>query len=222
MKSYLLTIVLIGNIFCKVIVFDWHGVIANFSKTNALSSFYKMDNKFNFLKNLYKFTKRGVIEKQTEWRSITNALNKTQKDDVYALINCHKLNSQMVDIIHDLHKKKYPLALFSNVDKDSLDWFSKNNPQVKELLPVFKLIWTPSIENGYVRKSDSKAYTDFLEKFKEKFGEQDLIFIDDSKSKIKLAQKNGIKTYYFKSTSKFKNDLDDVINSAGNYPKLYI
>ena len=211
MKSYLLTTVFIGNIFCKVIVFDWHGVIANFSKTNALSSFYKMDHKLNFIKNLYKFTKRGVIEKQTEWRSITKALNKDQEDDVYALINCHKLNSQMVEIIYELHKK-YPLALFSNVDKDSLEWFSKNNPQVKDLLPLFQLIWTPSLENGYVRKSDPKAYTDFLEKFKEKFGDKDLIFIDDSKSKIKLAQKNGIKTYYFKSAAKFKNDLNDIVS----------
>jgi FMN phosphatase YigB (HAD superfamily) len=212
MKSFVLTTVFITNLFGKVIVFDWHGVIANFSKTNALSSFYKMDNKLNFFKNLYKFTKRGIIEKQTEWRSITNALNKNQQDDVYALINCHKLNNQMIDIIYDLHKKKYPLALFSNVDKDSLDWFSQNNKQVKRLLEIFQLIWTPCLENGYVRKSDPKAYQDFLEKFKEKFGDQDLIFIDDSKSKIKLAQKTGIKTYYFRSAAKFKNDLDDILS----------
>jgi FMN phosphatase YigB (HAD superfamily) len=211
MKFYILTLFFIGNIFCKVIVFDWHGVIANFSNTNALSSFYKMDHKFNFLKNLYKFAKRGVIEKQTEWRSITNALNKNQKDDVYALINCHKLNSQMVEIIYELHKK-YPLALFSNVDRDSLEWFSKNNRQVKDLLDLFQLIWTPCQENGYVRKSDPKSYTDFLEKFYEKFGNEDLIFIDDSKSKIKLAQKKGIKTYYFRSTARFKNDLNDIVS----------
>lgn len=212
MYSYLLTFVLVANLFCKVIVFDWHGVIANFSKTNAVSSFYQMDNKINFLKNLYKFTKRGVIQKQSEWRSITNALNKDQNDDVYAVINCHKLNPEMVEIINDLHKKKHPLALFSNVDKDSLKWFANQNQEVKNLLRLFQLIWTPSLENGYVRKSDPKAYDDFLKKFKETFGEQDLIFIDDSKSKIKLAQKNGIKTYYFKSIGKFKEDLDKIIN----------
>jgi len=212
MSSYLLTFLCVANIFCKVIVFDWHGVIANFSKTRAISSFYQMDNKFNFFKNLYKFTKRGVIQKQSEWRSITNALNKDQNDDVYAVINSHKLNPEMVEIIHYLHKKNYALALFSNVDKDSLEWLANQNLQVKGLLTLFTLIWTPSIENGYLRKSDTKAYTDFLKKFKETFDEQELIFIDDSKSKIKLAQKNGIKTYHFKSAAKFKDDLDKIIN----------
>ncbi len=200
------------NIFPKVIVFDWHGVIANFSKTNAISSFYQMDNKINFLKNLYKFTKRGVIQKQSEWRSLTNATNKYQNDDVYALINCHIINTEIEKIIYELHKKKYPLALFSNIDQDSLNWLSNKNTDIKNLLNLFQLIWTPESANGYVRKSDPKAYADFLKKFKEKFGNEDMIFIDDSKSKIKLAQKNGINTYYFKSAAKFKEDIDKIVN----------
>lgn len=194
----------------KIFLFDWHGVICNMSTKKALKSFYDMPEKSKFVKNLCKFVKKGLIEKEAKWRSIEYATNQDKSSETFAVINCHDLNPKMISIIKKIKEKGYLVGVFSNIGKDSLEWMAEKDSRIKELLEEFDFIWTSSEANGYARKSEERAFEDCLIKIKEKFGDEKIetILIDDSRSKLKIANKKGFIPYYFKNDKKFKNDLE--------------
>ena len=176
----------------NIILFDLHGVLLDRCLLDGVKSFFKMSDKITFLKNVIKHQK-------DKSKSIGFIANKVNRDDINATLNCFKLNTEMAKIIYKLKKAGYKVGIFSNIDSQSLEYMAKRNVELKKLLKVFDFKWVACAENNYVTKSSPQTFISCKEKLKEKFGENTVILIDDSKKKLELAKKAGFKTYYFKS-----------------------
>ena len=194
----------------NIILFDLHGVLLDRCLLDGVKSFFKMSDKIAFLKNVIK-------HQRDKSQSIGYIANKENRDDINATLNCFKLNTEMAKIIYKLKKAGYKIGIFSNIDSQSLDYMAKRNVELKKLLKVFDFKWVACAANNYATKSSPQTFISCKEKLEEKFGKNTVTLIDDSKKKLKLAQKAGFKTYHFNSIDKaFKQNLQSIA------PKLNI
>lgn len=194
----------------NIILFDLHGVLLDRCLLDGVKSFFKMSDKITFLKNVIK-------HQRDKSQSIGYIANKENRDDINATLNCFKINTEMAKIIYKLKKAGYKVGIFSNIDSQSLDYMAKRNVELKKLLKVFDFKWVACAANNYATKSSPQTFISCKEKLEEKFGKNTVTLIDDSKKKLKLAQKAGFKTYHFNSIDKaFKQNLQSIA------PKLNI
>ena len=194
----------------NIILFDLHGVLLDRCLLDGVKSFFKMSDKITFLKNVIK-------HQRDKSQSIGYIANKENRDDINATLNCFKINTEMAKIIYKLKKAGYKVGIFSNIDSQSLDYMAKRNVELKKLLKVFDFKWVACAANNYATKSSPQTFISCKEELTKKFGKNTVTLIDDSKKKLKLAQKAGFKTYHFNSIDKaFKQNLQSIA------PKLNI
>lgn len=183
MKKILLLATVLFNLQCadnsaqnKLILFDWHGVIVKQSTIKGIKAFFKLKNKFKFLKNL--------IKKDNN-KSIGYNTNQTQDESIYPVLNCHDLDPEMAKVIKKLKAKGFKIGIFSNIDADSLKWLSDQDKKIKEIVDLLDFTYVANFKNDYKTKNSPETFKECKKMIIESFGDDtNIIFIDDSKKNI--------------------------------------
>jgi FMN phosphatase YigB (HAD superfamily) len=180
----------------KLILFDWHGVVVKQSTKKAIKGFFKLKNKFNFLKNLIK---------QDKSKSMGFNANQTKDETIYPVLNCHDLDPEMAKVIKNLKAKGYKIGIFSNIDADSLQWAAKNDKKIKEIVDLVDFTYVAEAKNSFKTKNSPETFQECKKMIKESFGNDiKIVFIDDSKKNVEQGQRIGFRTHYYKSIAQFK------------------
>jgi FMN phosphatase YigB (HAD superfamily) len=180
----------------KLILFDWHGVVVHQSTKKAIKAFFKLKNKFSFVKNLIN---------QDKNKSIGFNTNQRQDESIYPVLNCHDLDPEMAQVIKKLKAQGYKIGIFSNIDADSLKWAAKKDKKIKEIVDLMDFTYVADAKNNFKTKNSPETFKECKKMIKESLGnDTDIIFIDDSKKNVEQGQKQGFKTHHYESIKKFK------------------
>jgi FMN phosphatase YigB (HAD superfamily) len=212
MKKILLSAVAVMLLNCsdksaqkQLILFDWHGVVVHQSTKKAIQGFFKLKNKFKFLKNLLN---------QDKNKSMGFNTNQTKDESIYQVLNCHDLDPEMARVIKNLKAKGYKIGIFSNIDADSLKWASNKDKKIKEIVDLVDFTYVANAKNNFKTKNSPETFKECKKMIKESLGKNtDIIFIDDSKKNIEEGQRQGFKTHYYKSIAKFKAFITNLLKT---------
>jgi FMN phosphatase YigB (HAD superfamily) len=187
----------------KLILFDWHGVVVKQSTKKAITAFFKLKNKFKFLKNVFK---------QDKNKSMGFNTNKHQDESIYPVINCHNLDPEMAQLIKKLKSRGFKIGLFSNIDADSLNWLTKEDKKIKEIVDLVDFTYVANPKNDFKTKNSPETFKECKKMIKDSLGHDiDIILIDNSKKNVEQGQKHGFKTHYYKSITKFKDFITNLL-----------
>lgn len=187
----------------QLILFDWHGVVVKQSTKKAIKAFLKLKNKFKFLKNLFNHDKNKSMGFNT---------NKNQDESVYPVINCHKLDPEMAQLIKNLKARGFKIGIFSNIDADSLNWLAKEDKKIKEIVDLVDFTYVANAKNDFKTKNSPETFKECKKMIKDSLGHDiDIIFIDDSKQNVEQGQRHGFKTHYYQSIAKFKEFITNLL-----------
>ncbi|MCL4361366.1 HAD hydrolase-like protein [Candidatus Dependentiae bacterium] len=185
-----------------VFAFDLHGVVLNINYLEATKTILcnlKNYQALKFLLNpiiMYKFFKLVkncyVIEKVIDDFGLQHPAISNIKDSIINIINCQKINSEMVETIKLLRHLGYKIYILSNIGSKTLSEFVKKNP---DFLSLFDGHFIPSQENGFAHK----PHPEFYKLFREKFDLEGvkIVFVDDILENVKAAEKEKFDSILF-------------------------
>ncbi len=202
-----------------VIALDLHGVVFDFSYqkfVRATLDFLKKDFLHTVsLMNPFCAYRIITILNKSSWtaenvyRELTRYYPKLadRHGEFLQLCNAYELNVAMHELISDLKKQGYRIAVCSNIGEQAYHRFVQEYPQFFEHCEVAKV---SAGHEAYMRKPAPNFFINFKQMCHEKFGHDDLyiVFADDKNKNIKSAEKYGIKKgHVFKNAAQFKKFL---------------
>jgi FMN phosphatase YigB (HAD superfamily) len=189
----------------KLILFDWHGVVVKQSTKKAIKGFFKLKNKFKFLKQLLK---------QDKNKSMGFNTNQTKDESIYQVLNCHDLDPEMAQAIKKLKAKGFKIGIFSNIDADSLQWAAKKDKRIKEVVDLVDFTYVANAKNNFKTKNSPETFIECKQMIAKSLGKKtDIIFIDDTKKNVDQGQRIGFKTHYYKSIAQFKDFITNLLKT---------
>lgn len=113
------------------------------------------------------------------------------EEEYIDLATSHTVDPEAFQLVKQLKASGYRLYIFSNMGAKCMARMSQKYP---ELFNLFEAYYCPGVDNNY----NCKPYTSFYNEFKEfvaKRGDKDkqIIFVDDRKKNIKVAEQVGFK-----------------------------
>ncbi len=195
------------------IIFDLGGVIIEsafepFSK--EIEALYNVDkNKvYKLLHELQNPYFSGRINEKEFWKTFSKKLNikNDWKKFKTIMFSFYHLNPEVFKLIKKLKRRKYKLALLTNVSKEWL-WFTlKKYPFTKIFDAIVASYMYKSGKPSMSKfKEENKLYHIVVEKLKTYPNE--CIFIDNKKPNIIPAKKLGMKTILFKNSKQLEDNL---------------
>ena len=114
----------------KVIMFDLHDVILEFSTTQALSGFWQIPKKIKFLKSVKKYfnAKKCGQHVAIEKFALNSSLGQKYNTAVLQTINPHEPNAAMVKLIKRLKNNGVKVYICSNIGEKSYQELVKRYP----------------------------------------------------------------------------------------------
>lgn len=111
------------------------------------------------------------------------------------------LNIELITFLELLYSRGYELCLFTNTRSDFIEEVDANIPFLKFFSRV--------IYCEQYRKPDIRAYENLEKELECKF--EDMIFVDDEKENILVAESFGIMGVLFENTERTKLKLDEIL-----------
>ena len=199
-------------IIIKNIIFDLGGVILRDSPIYILDDINLDNYTYNELKRFFDNwidldLGKETLEEKFNKCDFSYEIEKKYKD---ILINCYKyrkINIKIINLLNILKSNNYMLYVLSNNNKETYDYYRNN-----DLLECIDG-WVVSCEYNTLKK-DGILFEILLKKYNLNVNE--CYFIDDKKINIEIAEKYGIKGYFFKENENidllYKNMKDNGIN----------
>ncbi len=201
----------------KLIIFDWGGVIFKDGFTEALKFYATMNNKTieDYNKFIHQFDNFGYkdawwlhstgrISEKDYWSKLRQNIKNTR-----VVMNIKNWNYNFtlpvygtVQIIKNLKKENYFLALLTNHTKEWFSYYDKTSVG-REIHGYFDEIIN-SAHIGYKKPSPRIYEMVFL---KTGFKPEEAIFIDNTEQNVKAAQELGIDSIFFINPSQLRKDL---------------
>jgi len=195
-----------------IIAFDLHDVIVKYDYRAIVKTFFKHDKKLKFfIALLNPFFWKDVIklklQKAVPEQFIIQLGKKYKRLTPYIplgikIANCQNPDPRMIELLKQLKNQGYTLHLFSNIGATILQDLKQKFP---DIIAYFDNVTIPSQENGYTRKPYQHAFEHYLAKHVKK--DEQVIFIDDKKRNIKMAEKVGIIGIRFCSPRQLKSEF---------------
>ena len=187
----------------KAIVFDWGGVltrgqIKNFYSKLSVVSGLDVDTIDEKLRKLIINYSAGKITKQ-EFCSISSKKLKIplrEFNKIYLCLLEVRLNKPLMNSIKIL-KKRYKIILLADQFKDKREIIRKSSKGLFD-----KCFFSFNIKST---KHNKKPFNYLLKYLK--LNPDEIVFIDDSKSHVKVAKNMGVNSILFKNNQKLINDL---------------
>lgn len=202
------------NATTTVIVFDLNGVLIRYSPLMACKCFVKYNHKFKLLLLIlnplhsfsifYLLVTESVIEKMVMMLFQKYSAFRQHKEFIMDLINCQIPIPKTMEIVITLKNKGYELGLFTNIGEHSTAKLKSVYPRLFE---QFQCIIYSEARDNYV----SKPALITFERLKNCIGNKSIIFIDDTKKNITIAQHVGLHTIHFISPKKLRCQLKELI-----------
>lgn len=111
------------------------------------------------------------------------------------------LNVELISFLEILSSRGYELCLFTNTRRDFIEEVDTNIPFLKFFRKV--------IYCEQYRKPDVRAYENLEKELECKF--EDMVFVDDEKENILVAESFGIMGVLFENTERTKLKLDEIL-----------
>lgn len=195
-----------------VFAFDLHGVIFQRDYARMAKILWKFPHKFKlcialcnplfWLDALKLAYNKGVAE-----QFIVSLARKHKRLLPFiplgiTIANTQRPVPQMVALLKELTARGYQLHIFSNIGALCL---ADLRPQHPDIFALFASVTIPTQENGYIRKPSEQAFNNFFAN--SGAAPHNIIFIDDSRSNIRAAQRYGIHGIYFRSPALVHDQL---------------
>lgn len=196
----------------KNIIFDFGGVILDFSKKHTLGFneglgvvFDTPTERIKELISSYrddllvgKYDVKFILGFLKEKLGVEKSAEELHKEfEKIHSIEYENINWELVSFIEEL-KQKYKLYILS--DAFNLGW---DNPHYLEVVKLFDDVFN-SYKTGF-RKPDQGAYMNVLSKIEAK--PEECIFIDDTLKNVEAAEKLGIRSYLYTDFKNLEEDL---------------
>lgn len=132
-----------------------------------------------------------------EYNKLTNQ-NLKEEEFLEKVFDTLDFNQQLIDFI----KKERDIIIVSDNYKENINYISKRYDfESWSIKQVYSFEYK-------VNKSNPKFFKKLLEENKE-YEVKDLILIDDSKSKLESAFKNGIKGIHYKNNEQIRREIEE-------------
>jgi epoxide hydrolase-like predicted phosphatase len=188
----------------KAVIFDWGGVMCEDSDSYTAKILAKRFNKdwIELEKSLShteaEYSKgQGDSEEFFPRVIVVNNLD-ISIDELKVLFNETKTRYKMLDLVKDIKSKEIITAILSNQMKFRADFIQKNNDLSNFDHKIF------SNEVG-MKKPNEDIFFHTLNKIN--VPAENCLFLDDSETNIKVANKLGIKGILVKSTEQLLKDI---------------
>lgn len=188
-----------------VIVFDIHNVIVQFSPLKALKAFINSNCKQIMTNNVFKYLFKNQKAQSAEGVLLTDDLDRNQALEI---LNPHTPITGTVQIMQDLVAQGYRLFGCSNIGQHSYAHLQQQYPDVFKHL---QNCYTSSATQNYIKKSNPQFFLNTVQMIQNQIAMEptNFIFIDDSRSNLKLATKTDQRfvPVLFKSPAQLRSQL---------------
>lgn len=186
----------------SAVVFDLHGVVFRFSPLKAVHAAFTTKHKRVLLKAvsnpflIWDVVKLLHTSAVVEQAIMAIAHKYPNLKDVIPLAlkmaNEQVPIEQTILIIKQLKANGFKIFVFSNIGEQSAQILQEKYPQI---FALFDGILVTTAQDNYVMKPSEQAFMKFLNKFNLK--KEQIIFIDDKKSNVRIARNMGIYSIQF-------------------------
>lgn len=197
----------------KAIVFDYGGVIKindsdlfndiaqylNITREELSREYFSLNHLFNTQERSYEDVMRLVISKFNDSKEANDYILNLMKENH----SKYHLNDELIDIIKDLKKRDYKIALLSN-----------NSIKLKEILiqddisDLFDVV-VISAEVGY-QKPQPEIFDILFKKLE--LEPKEVIFVDDTFKSLEKADKIGYTPVLYKNNESLKMELSNILS----------
>ncbi len=194
-----------------MVIFDLHGVVFSHQYSQMILTFLRSPLKWRLLRALFNPCLLWDIVKLLYRRPVPESffmhLAHDYKDihDILPLLisiaNLQTPNEGTIQIIKDLKRQGYTLAVLSNIGQRI---FNDLEPQHHDLFHMFDYIIVSTPETRYISKPNPKIYERFLN---ETDRNKTMILIDDKEKNVCGGLKFGIIGITFKGAKQLKERL---------------
>ncbi|OGB84491.1 hypothetical protein A3F66_00340 [candidate division TM6 bacterium RIFCSPHIGHO2_12_FULL_32_22] len=184
----------------KIILFDLHGVLIEFSFLELIKSFLKYNKKLDLVicfldpriiyKTIYLIFTEKVVEKSA--LVLIEKFPKLNKHYDFILngINKQKIKKNSLKVLENL-KKNNLLYIFSNIGEKSIKILENRYPELfSNFVDIF---YTKSSEN-YLCKPNKTYFENVIKKLPQN---KEIFLIDDKKENLIVAKNFGFRTIRF-------------------------
>lgn len=187
----------------KGIVFDWRGVIIyNPWKNLIKSSAQRLGVSFKYAK-AHKMLEEMLQKGLTDSKYLKKICQKLKIENPKiknfwkkAVQKSFKNQPKTLKLMKKLKEKNYKIGFLSNTEKSAIEFFKKQNYDID--VTVFSCL------EGTV-KPELKIYEILIKRMQMK--PKEIVFLDDKKENILIAQQIGIKRILFKNIKQVKQEL---------------
>ena len=204
---------IVNNVETKAIIFDWGGVCCSEGEPFASKLLQEkvgkhpndicqdvLDLYYDFYRG--KYSTEEFYKKTLEHYSLEQSEELNPKTMAQAYIDSTEIWQDVLDTAKKL-QSKYRVALLSDLTPVMKDWIHAEK-NIAEFFPLEVFSCDDDVQA--VKTDGPKAFEITLQKLGGLRPEETL-FVDNSKSKIKVAEGLGMNTLFFESREQFINDI---------------
>lgn len=197
-----------------LIVFDLNGVIVKPDIQAMLSALYHAKNKQHILTHLIP---TAIHLARTSWHtdnSFEDVIHECKKynpiiaDLLRTLSTCQKPIAGTVDIIKILHAQGYELAIASNMGSETVHALQEKYTYIFNYFSFIVTCDTIDNSESCIKKPNTK----FFELFEKNYNphKKNIIFIDDNRMNVQVAQNAGMHALVFKNAKALRKQLQQL------------
>lgn len=198
-----------------IIIFDIHGVLCKISFCTMVSIFWHSPCKYTLFKyslnpilifNILKLWRKNAIANEYFTYIVRNYPYLAACIPlIIDMANAQVPNKDVAEIVRSLKKQGYALHILSNIDSTILAGLRAT--ECGTIFSLFDVIHGTQATDEY-----GKPHKDFFERYIKECnpGSKAMIFIDNRKNNIAMAQKVGMTAIQFNNARQLKTELENV------------
>jgi FMN phosphatase YigB (HAD superfamily) len=189
-----------------VFVFDLHDVVLKLSISKSIKSFFKLNNKSEFIHNIFSYFGEDLTKQKTlEHYVLTDQNNNSYK---LAVINPHVPNPDTIQILKKLKAAGYQIYGCSNIGEQSYKYIQAKYPEVFSL---FTACYTSQAQHNYIKKNNKQAFVNTVNMIENHAGfiPENILFVDNSQANLNLATQTDkrFQKIHFKNAYRLRKKL---------------
>lgn len=191
----------------KAVIFDCFGVLYPDVYWTIIHMYSTdFDAQRNYFHDLIRRADSGIIDKETLWDELSDALGITRATLDGDIDHLNGLDKSFMQYVYELKNKGYKTSLISNIGQDSMEriFYDYDLDQYFD-----DTVLSSSVNLLKPNPAIFKLAADRLE-----LSPEECVFTDDVADNIKGAKEAGMQTILFTHYKDFKNQLDTLLQQA--------
>ena len=197
-----------------IIVWDLHGVVLKTDGYAMACEFWRCNHKCNILWNTFStcvHLARTFGLRKTSFEEIVRAcepVNQHLATLMRTMSYCQKIIPGTAAIIEELHAARFTHAIASNIGIKTFESIKQQNEQFFNHFSDVTTSDTIDPSGSLIRKPNPQFFA-LYQQLHNKTGKQ-IIFIDDDRSNVQAAQKEGMRSILFKNPKQLRLELQKI------------